>query len=456
MQPDYHLMLTAALPRPPSPLEVTALQHTYEAYLSWATGSEEVLRQEQATHAERLRQWFSAKQFAPQQILRWANQHYSAVTLQAFWQGAAIADSRGGFQVAGDYTSAAGKQSILPFLRRAGDAVPELEPQLGDFRDEYRRLYFEQWQRFLAEFPQGEMPWVRAREQRRQLALRLLNEDSPYHRVVDATFEQLKPLLPVLMVAEVSLNQSAQEAPRGRFGQLLRNTWETVSQLWKGPQSSAPENAPAPATESPVPVWVHTLQRYIRSETRKTYWSALKEIRQQLGENVPMEKSFRLVQTAFQEERPSEKSTYPVFKAWWIISQFREQERSSDAALNKSFWPLLEQPVRVAWRVILEGSGEFLQKTWAENVITPSKGLSELEQADFLYGPQGKVREFVDKFAKPFLADNESRLGQPLGEEVPLGLGFFKVLRDEKQVRPILELGRKTSFPVKVEVTGRS
>jgi type VI secretion system protein ImpL len=454
MRPDYRLMLTAASRREPAPAEVVALQNTYEAYLSWATGSEEVLQQEQAAHAERLRQWFSAKQFAPQQILRWANQKYAAVTIQTFWKGTTSGDGRRGFQIDGAYTPAAWKQNILPFLQRAADAVPELDPQLKEFQQEYRRQYFEQWRRFLTDFPQGELPWWRTREQRRQLALNLLDEGSPYNRIVDVAFDELKPLLPTIMVAEVALNQPTQGPSQGKFAQLLSNAWQTVSQLWqRRPAPTGMESSPVAETEPPVPIWVRTLQHYLRSESRKAYLGALKEIRQQLGEGVPMEKSFQLAQAAFQEGTPSEKSSHPVFKAWWIISQFREKEESSGTTVDKFFWPLLERPVLIAWKVILEGSGEFLQKTWAENVIAPTRALSELEQADFLYGPQGKVREFVDKFVKPFLADNESRLGQPLGEEVPLGPGFFKVLRDEKQVKPILELGKKTPFPVRVDAT---
>jgi hypothetical protein len=244
----------------------------------------------------------------------------------------------------------------------------------------------------------------------------------------------------------------------GKLAQLLSSSWRAVSRLWQRPQPTEPQTAPAPATdtESPIPLWVHSLQHYLRSESRKAYVSALKEIRQQLGEGVPMEKSFQLAQAALQEGGPSEKSTYPVFRAWSIINQFREKEGSNDPTLEKSFWPLLERPVLFAWKVILEGAGEFIQKAWAENVVAPTKGLSELEQADALYGPQGKVREFVDKFVKPFLADNESRLAQPLGEEVPLGPAFFKVLRDEKQLKPILELGKKTPYHVRVEITRAS
>jgi hypothetical protein len=453
MQPDYRLMLTAGLQQPPSPAQVTALQNTYEAYLYWAAGDQESLRREQAAHADGLRRWFSAKQFAPQQILLWANQNYPPVTLQAFWKGAPTRDGRTSLQVNGAYTPAAWNQSISPFLERAADAVPELDPLLKGFQEDYHKQYFEQWQQFLAEFPQGELPWWRTREQRRQLALMLLDENSPYNRIVDVTFDQLKPLLPVMMVAEVSLNQAAQEKATGRFSQLLTNLWGTVSRLWQRPPSSGPQDAPRTGTTPNVPSWVRTLLHYMRAESRQAYLNALKDIRQQLGEDVPIEKSFQLAQAAFQEGRPSEKSTHPVFKAWWVISQLRQKEGSTDATLEKSFWPLLERPVLIAWKVILEGSGEFMQKAWAENVVAPTKGLSELEQAEFLYGPQGKVREFVDKYAKPFLADNESRPAQSLGEEVPLAPAFLKTLRDEKQLKPILEVGKRTPYRVRVDIT---
>jgi hypothetical protein len=331
--------------------------------------------------------------------------------------------------------------------------VPELTPQLKVFEEEYRRRYFEQWQQFLAELPQGELPWWRTRDQRRQLALMLLDDKSPYNRIIDVTVDELKPLLPLTMVAEVALTQAAQGQSPGKVMALLTSAWGTVSRLWERPPPTGPQETPQTGSAPPAPSWVRTLLQYRGAEGRKAYVNALKEIRQQLGEDVSIEKSFQLAQAAFQEGRPSEKSTHPVFKAQWLISQLRDKEGPGDATLAKSFWPLLDRPVLIAWKVILEGCGEFMQKAWADNVVAPTKGLSELEQAEFLYGPQGKVREFVDKFAKPFLTDNESRLAQSLGEELPLAPSFLKTLRDEKQLKPILEVGKKTPYRVRIDIT---
>jgi hypothetical protein len=124
LRPDYQLMLDLKPQQAASVQQVTQLQYTYEAYLRWASeGTEAVLRRELEGHAERLRRWFAAKQFALGQIVPWANQNYAAVTLQEYWGGIPVADTRKASQVDGAYTAGAWKQSILPFLQRAEEAV---------------------------------------------------------------------------------------------------------------------------------------------------------------------------------------------------------------------------------------------------------------------------------------------------------------------------------------------
>ena len=458
MQPDYRLMLSAASQQAPATEQVAALHNAYEAYLHWAARSAEVLPREQAAHAERLRQWFSAKQFAPRQILFWASQNYPPVTAQQFWEGLPATDAHTITRVDGAYTPAAWKQSISPFLERAGDAVPGMAPLLKNFQEQYRAQYFDQWGRFLLDFPRGEASSWKTREQRRRLAVALLDEHSPYHRVIDVVLEQLRPFLPMdLLPTDVAQGQPVQEAARFPWnlwpGQAISQRWR---RLWGQKEPSMEETGATDAPTAATPAWVHLLRHYAKSESRKAYGDALKQLRQQLAGEASMEKSFQLAQAGFQEGRPTEKSTHPVLKAWWIIDQFREREGSGPVAAQKPFWPLLERPVLIVWRVILDGAGEFLQKSWAENVLAPARGFSEMEQLEFFYGPQGKVREFVSQFAKPFLADNESRLGQMLGEELPLGAGFLKALRDEKQLKPLLELGKRSPHRVGVEATRES
>jgi type VI secretion system protein ImpL len=467
-QPDYALMLNAAQQPPsPAPEQVTMLARTYETYLQWSLTGETGIYQEQEALAERLRRWFSATQFAPQQILQWVNQNYAPVTLQEYWELPLSPSEKKTVRVEGGYTKEAWEGSLLPFLQRAREAVPDVESLLKEFTLEYRTQYFEQWQRFLTDFPRGESPWWKTREQRYQLALKLLDANSPYNRIIDVAFENLKPFLPIVLAIDPALTEAPAEQPTTSSANLLQRVYQAVKQL-VGLFPRAKELPPGEqirATPSfmdidtlPLPAWAQILHHYIGSESRKAYLAALKQISEQLADVSPIEKSFQLAQTGFQEGKPSEQSAHPVLKSWGIIQQFREKEKATGEKGSGAevFWLLLERPVLFVWKTILEQAGVFLQKNWGENVITPTSGLSTLEQLNFLYGSPGKVREFVTQSVAPFLIDNEARPGQVLGEQVPLSEEFFKTLGTEKQLKPILEIGGKTPQRVRVEATRES
>lgn len=433
MQPDYLLMLDPAERQAPSPEQVASLQLLYETYLRWAQEAPGVLRREQNIQAERLHTWFAAKQFAPQQILLWATRKYDPVTLRDYWEKLA-SDV---IQVDGAYTAAAWKQSIAPFLQRAAQALPETQQLLEEFEQTYRQQYFEQWHRFLTEFPRGELPWWGTPELRRQLAVQLLDEHSPYNRILDTTLENLTPLLPKILRLQAAPAAASQDAA-GKA---------------QGPSATMIPEAAIKEAESTLPAWVRVLRRYVTSENRQAYLAALQQSGEHLAGNASRDRSFQLARAGFQAGTPSAQSTHPVLKTWWILQQMREQLSFGDDS-EAAVWTLLDRPVLFVWKVILEEAGAFLQQSWAENVIASTQGLSKLEQVSYLYGPQGKVREFVDQFVRPFLTANETRLGQVLGEEVPLAPTFLHILREEKQLRPVLALGRDTSYRVLVEATG--
>ena len=110
-----------------------------------SSGSTEILRREQQAHADHLRRWFSSRQFAPQQLLRWANRSFVAVTLATYWEGLQSTDGEPTAQVDGAYTLGTWTQSFQPFLQRAGDAVPDMKPRLDEFQRTYRAQYVAQW-----------------------------------------------------------------------------------------------------------------------------------------------------------------------------------------------------------------------------------------------------------------------------------------------------------------------
>jgi type VI secretion system protein ImpL len=449
-QPDYKLMFEAGWQKPASTEHVTSLQQTYEAYLRWASGSPEILQREQEAHANRLRGWFALKQFAPQQILLWTNQRYAPVSVQEYWEEFA-ADGKKALQVDGAYTPAALQQSIIPFLQRAREAVPDMTPLLKEFQNDYREQYFTQWRRFLDEFPRGE---ALPREARRRLALKLLDEQSPYHRILDTTYANLKPLLPV----EPGSNSTSPGADSKLAQQptnLWSRIWRMVSQWWSKEVPLAVQETVSPLIEPTPPGWVRVLQHYLASESRKTYLEAMQQTRELLT-TAPPEKTVQLVQAGFQDGKPSEKSAHPTLRAWNIIQQFRDNESTGAAAAEQPFWPLLERPVQFVWKVMLERTSEFLQKSWEAKVADPVKRLPETEKVDFLYGSQGKIREFANQSAKPFLANNESEFSQILGEKIPLAATFLKTLEVERQLRPLLEQTKGNPPLIRIQTAGDS
>jgi hypothetical protein len=407
LQPDYQLMADPGRQDPRAADLAPTLRQTYEAYVRWASRTvPEVLRREQEGHTELLRRWFTARQFALPQLLAWANQHYAPVRAHTYWDRLPPGGEKKVAQVEGAYTLPAWQQGLQPFLRRAHEAVPDMAPLLQAFQDEYRARYFDQWQRFLAAFPQSETPWSITRELRRRLATQVLTARSPYNRIIDVALEHLQPFLQATPTSEATATAVA-----------------------------------------PLPVWARALQRYAGSESRQAYVEALQQLGRQVSSDVPPEKSLALVQAGFQEGQPTAQSTHPILKAWWLIERLRDQEGTGTQPQDQVLWPLLERPVRVGWKVLVDEAGALLQKQWTASIVTPLQGLSDLEQVDVLYGPQGKVRAFAEQFVRPFLADNATRLVQVLGEEVPLAPGFLKTLQVDRQLRLRLELGKETPIP---------
>src|SRR5262249_51850887 len=164
------------------------------------------------------------------------------------------------------YTSAAWQKKLRPLLQRASEVVPGID--IKEFQEIYRTEYLAQWQRFLADFPRGEQPWLKTRAQRRQLALKLLETGSPYTRVVDSALENLQPFLPTGSNAAVA---------------------------------AAAVNSQMPAAaEPPLPPWLRVLREYAASESRKAYTELLKQLGTQFVAEVPREKRLQLTQSGFQ------------------------------------------------------------------------------------------------------------------------------------------------------------
>jgi hypothetical protein len=176
----------------------------------------------------------------------------------------------------------------------------------------------------------------------------------------------------------------------------------------------------------------------------------LKQIHERWQKPPLSEASFNLVKDAFAEGKPPEESTNPVQRALLLATQLSGGGRASaNPAEANVIFPLLEDPIRYVWNLVLEQAGMYVQTAWTDNVLTPLAGLPPAERLAALYGPGGKVGIFMEQFLKPLLSG-----AGPLGEKVALPPDVTKALDDEKQLKPLL--ASNISYAVQVRAGRRS
>ena len=222
VQPEYQRMLDPGGRLSPGPGQVALLQNTYETYIHWALESPDALREGARAHAERCGVGLGQNNSHHARLFSGPT-NYAPVTSLTFWQALPPVDGKQALQVDGAYTEVAWKQSILPFLQRVGESVPEVEPLLNDFQARYRAQYFEQWERFFSGISERRVALSRTRENRRQLAVKLLDVNSPYNRILDVAYNQLKPLLPIALPIETSPTDGEGNPPQQPPHLLRRN-----------------------------------------------------------------------------------------------------------------------------------------------------------------------------------------------------------------------------------------
>jgi len=176
---------------------------------------------------------------------------------------------------------------------------------------------------------------------------------------------------------------------------------------------------------------------------------ALQQIHERLEKSPLTEASFNLVRDAFAEGKPPEESTNPTQRALMLATQLSGGGASASPAEANVLLPLLQDPIRLTWALVLEQAGLYVQKAWTDNVLTPLAGLPLAERLAALHGPGGKAGIFTEQFLKPLLSGTG-----PLGAKVALPPEVTTALEDEKQLKPLLS--GNIAYAVQVRAGRRS
>lgn len=389
--PSYRTLVGAVEPRAQDNGDtVKALRRTHAAYLDLQAAS--ALDDMRGRDVARVSRWLSAGGLRSEWILASASSQFAPVRSRDFWGW------DGPLQVDAPFTGRAWSEAIQPLtqgLRALAPNAADVRDAVTRFESDYRAEALRQWGQFLASFPQEERV-LGGRRGSRDLAVRSLEADSPYRRVLDQAAADVGAIAgPVHGEGELP----------AWAGTLLR--YAALRRIAASPPSAAGQklgDAKAQYTEAE-----RQAMGYV-----KAYGEAMDQLKGELG---GPEKAYASVQKVFEEGESNERSVHPVHRVLWNLRALRNMigARQGD---DHIVWDLLSRPVGLVWRTMLAEAAQQVQGVW-EAMIPGLSGLTPGLQA-------AKIIEFANGPAGPLLERSRDRyvVRRFLGEAAPLSPGF--------------------------------
>jgi len=390
--PNYRVLLAAAEPGiQESNAVISLFRRTHAAYLSWMADTR-TLDEMRARDVARVAHWLSAGGLRTDWILASANSQFTPVRSRDFWGW------DGPLQVDAPFTRRAWAEAIKPLidgLRAIAPDAQDVRGAVGRFESEYRTEALRQWGQFLASFPQEERV-LGGRRGSRDLAVRALEAESPYRRVLDAAAADVGAI--------AGPAQVGRELPAWA-GTLLR--YAALKNITRDARIAAkqkPDESKGKYTDAD-----RQALGYLTA-----YRDALDQLRGELGGS---EKAYQSVQKVFEEGEPTERGGHPLHRALWNLQALRGVIGAREGD-DRIVWGLLSRPVELVWRVMLAEAAQRVQGLW-EAMIPGLTGLTPGLQA-------AKIIEFANGPAAILLERSRDRyvLRRFLGESAPLSPAF--------------------------------
>lgn len=390
--PSYRILLGAAEPRAQDNEEaVKAFRRTHAAYLD-LLGDPAAIDEARGRDVTRVSRWLSAGGLRTEWILASASSQFAPVRSRDFWGW------DGPLQVDAPFTGRAWNDAIQPLtqgLRALAPNAADVRDAVARFERDYRVEAMRQWGQFLSAFSQEERV-LGGRRGSRDLAVRSLEAESPYRRVLDQAAAEIGAI--------TGGSRGDGELP------ALATTLLRYSALRKMAASPPPPAGQKPGEPKP---------QYTDAERQamgyvKAYDEAMDKLRGELG---GPEKAYASVQKVFEEGESSERSAHPVHRALGNLKALRGMigARQGD---DRVVWDLLARPVELVWRTMLAEAAQQVQGVW-EAMIPGLTGLTPGLQA-------AKIIEFANGPAAPLLDRSRDRyvVRRFLGEAAPLSPVF--------------------------------
>jgi hypothetical protein len=401
--PNYRALLGAAEPRiREGDPAIALLGRTHAAYLGWL-GEPRLLDEMRARDVARVARWLSSGGLRTDWVLASASSQFAPVRSRDFWGW------DGPLQVDAPFTRRAWTDGIQPLLQGLRGIAPDardVETTLRRFQGDYQLEAMRQWGQFLASFPKEERV-LGGRRGARDLAVRSLEAESPYRRVVDAAATN---------VQAIAGAASAEEVPAWAATLMRYATLKTKAADARALGKQKGDEAKAKYTDA-------DRQAFARLTA---YEEALDQLKGELGGG---DKAYKSVQKVFEEGESTERSTHPLHRALWNVQVLRATIGTQQGD-DRAVWSLLTRPVELVWRVMLDEAAQHAQGQW-EALIPGLAGLTPGLQA-------AKIIEFANGPAAIFLERSRDRyvLRRFLGVAAPLSPAFVDFISKIRWIPP--------------------
>jgi type VI secretion system protein ImpL len=383
--PNYRVLLAASEPGAPGgEAAAESLRRSHVAYLTWLRDAR-ALDEMRTRDVARVVRWLGADGLRTEWILASTSSQFVPVRSRDFWGW------DGPLQVDSPFTKRAWAEAIQPLLSGLRVIAPdrrEVQDALARFESDYRSEALRQWGVFLLNFPREER-LLGGRRGTRDLAVRSLDANSPYRRVLETAASNVAAITAATKLGE--------ELP----------AWADTLLRYVALQSKAPL---AREPKSPLTDAERRALGYLNG-----YAQNLEQLRTELG---GIDKAYQSVQKVFEEGEPSERSAHPLHRTLWNLQALRATIGASRGD-DRIVWALLLRPAELVWRTLLGDAAQQVQGKWEAlipGLVGTTPGLQAAKIIEFANGPAAVL---IDRAGDRYV------LRRFLGEGAPLSPAFL-------------------------------